>query len=164
MRLKRWALVAEIVGSVAVVVTLAILILEVRENTEESRATNRQSVIDDLREQLLVRAQSASLADALAAAEAGQQLTPAQSSQYIGYLMAVIKSVEEAYFQYAEGRLDRAYLDTRIAGLLNDNFLGNELGRAFFVDNADRGEITPEFAQVVYDRIAEMNAERASVQ
>ena len=71
MKLERCALVAEIVGSIAVVVTLAILILEVRENTDESRASNRQSVISDLREQLLVRAQSPSLAAALAAAEGG---------------------------------------------------------------------------------------------
>jgi len=159
MKLERWALVAEIVGSVAVVVTLAILILEVRENTEESRAANRASVINDLREQLLIRAQSPSLGAALAAAESGQELTPAQYSQYIGYLFAVIKSVEEAYFQYAEGRLDKEYLDTRIAGLLNRNFLGNELGRAFFEDNRERGEITAEFAQVVYARLGETKAE-----
>ena len=159
MKLERWALLAEIVGSVAVVVTLAILILEVRENTEESRAANRQRVINDLREQLLVRAQSPSLAAALAAAEAGHELTPAEYSQYIGYLFAVIKSVEEAYFQYADGRLDKAYLDTRIAGLVNSNFLGSEVGLAFFEENSERGEITTEFAEMVYARLAEINDE-----
>ena len=159
MKLKRCALVAEIVGSIAVVVTLTILILEVRENTEESRVANRQSVVDDLREHLLVRAQSPSLAAALSAVMSGQELTPTQQSQYVGYLFAVIKSVEEAYFQYSEGRLDQQYLDTRIAGLLNSNFLGSEFGRAFFEANRDRGEITAEFAEMVYARLEEMDEE-----
>ncbi len=159
MKLERWALIAEIVGSFAVVVTLVFLLVEVRENTEETRAANRHTVFTDLREQLLVRAQSPSLAAVIESASSGMELTPAQQSQYIGYLFAVIKSVEEAYFQYAEGRLDKEYLDTRIAGLGNRNFLGNELGRAFFEDNKERGEITAEFAQMSDAQFSQMNDE-----
>ena len=159
MKLERWALIAEIVGSFAVVVTLVFLLVEVRENTEETRAANRHTVFTDLREQLLVRAQSPSLAAVIESASSGMELTPAQQSQYIGYLFAVIKSVEEAYFQYAEGRLDKEYLDTRIAGLVNRNFLGNELGRAFFEDNKERGEITAEFAQMIDAQFAQMDDE-----
>ncbi len=159
MKLKRWALIAEIIGSFAVVVTLVFLLFEVRENTEETRAANRHTVFTDLREQLLVRAQSPSLAAVIEAASSGMELTPAQQSQYIGYLFAVIKSVEEAYFQYAEGRLDKEYLDTRIAGLVNRNFLGNEVGQAFFEDNKERGEITAEFAQMIDAQFVQMNDE-----
>lgn len=72
---------------------------------------------------------------------------------------AVLKSVEEAYFQYAEGRLDKEYLDTRMAGLVNRNFLGNEFGRAFFEDNKERGEITAEFAQMIDAQFAQMTDE-----
>ena len=39
-KLQKYALVTEIVGGLAVLLTLIILILEVRENTEESRRTN----------------------------------------------------------------------------------------------------------------------------
>ena len=159
MKLERWALIAEIVGGFAIGVTLVFLLFEVRENTEEPRAANRHTVFTDLREQLLVRAQSPSLAAVIESASSGMELTPAQQSQYIGYLFAVIKSVEEAYFQYAEGRLDKEYLDTRIAGLVNRNFLGNEVGRAFFEDNKERGEITAEFAQMIDAQFAQMNDE-----
>jgi hypothetical protein len=75
----------------------------------------------------------------LEAAASGMELTSAQQSQYIGYLFAMLKSVEVVYFQYAEGRLDKEYLDTRMAGLVNRNFLGNEFGRAFFEDNNREG-------------------------
>ena len=71
----------------------------------------------------------------------------------------MIKSVEEAYFQYIEGDLDKEYLDTRIAGLMNSNFLGNEFGRTFYADNKNRGEITAEFARAVDAKLAEMNIE-----
>lgn len=39
-KLQRYALVTEIVGGLAVLLSLIILIIEVRENTEESRRTN----------------------------------------------------------------------------------------------------------------------------
>ena len=46
MKLEKWALIAEIVSSVAVVVTLVLLLFEVRENTDIARAarTNETAV------------------------------------------------------------------------------------------------------------------------
>ena len=44
MNLQKAALVAEIVGSIAVVITLVVLIFEVRGNTDAILAGNRQSV------------------------------------------------------------------------------------------------------------------------
>ena len=140
-------------------VSLLFVAYEVNQNTEASLAANRHTVIAALREQLLVRAQSPSLSGAIAAATTGTDLTPGQRSQYFAYLFAVIKSVVEAYFQYIEGDLDKEYLDTRIAGLMNSNFLGNEFGRTFYADNKNRGEITAEFARAVDAKLAEMNIE-----
>jgi hypothetical protein len=71
----------------------------------------------------------------------------------------VIKSVEEAYFQYKEGWLEREYLDTRIAGLMNSAFLGNELGRAIYENNRTTGTITAEFTQTIDTKFAEMKGE-----
>ena len=157
MKIRDIGDLANLIAAAGVVISLLFVAYEVNQNTAASLAANRHTVIAALREQLLVRAQSPSLAAVLAAADSGEELTPAQRSQYVGYLFAVIKSVEEAYFQYIEGELDKQYLNTRIAGLMSSNFLGSELGRAFYEDNKKRGEITAEFARAVDAQFAEMN-------
>ena len=159
MKLREIGDLANFIAAVGVVISLLFVAYEVKQNTDASLAANRHTVIAALREQMLVRAQSPSLAAAIDAATLGTDLTPAQRSQYIAYLFAVIKSVEEAYFQYIEGGLDKEYLDTRIAGLMNPSFLGNEVGRAFFETNKIRGELTVEFAHAIDAKFAEMSSE-----
>ena len=56
MKLEKWALIAEIVGSFAIVVTLVILVVEIRTNTEAVRATTAQSLISSSRDFLLALA------------------------------------------------------------------------------------------------------------
>ena len=155
MKLKRWALIAEIVGGLAIVLSLIFVGVEVRQNTEESRAANQHMVIAALREQLLVRAQSPALGASIEAASAGGQITPEQESQYRGYFFAVIKSVEEAFSVYMSGGLEKEYLDTRIAGLMIPDFLGNEFGRGLYEGYKTSGQITAEFAQAVDARLAD---------
>ena len=48
MKLKKWALIAEVVGGVAIVVSLVVLIFEVRGNTEAVRAATFQNVSDSI--------------------------------------------------------------------------------------------------------------------
>lgn len=43
MKLEKWALIAEIIGAAAIVISLVYLIIEVRENTDAVNASNRQS-------------------------------------------------------------------------------------------------------------------------
>ena len=53
MKLDKWAVIAEIVGSFAVVVTLIVLIVQVRENTEVIQTTNRESATQRTEERTL---------------------------------------------------------------------------------------------------------------
>jgi len=50
MKLEKWALLAEIISGLAIVVTLIVLILEVRTNTELSRLSAYQTVTQDFDE------------------------------------------------------------------------------------------------------------------
>lgn len=45
MKLEKWALVSEILGSVAIVATLVILVVELRANTDELRSANTTTAI-----------------------------------------------------------------------------------------------------------------------
>jgi len=157
LKLRQLGDLANLVAGVGVITSLLFVAYEINQNTKASLVANRHDVIAALREHLLVRAQSPSLAAAIAAAASEAELTSAQQSQYFAYLLAVIKSVEEAYFQYEEGALDKEYLDTRMAGLMNSHFLGNELGHAFFEQNKKRGEITEAFARTVDAEFARMD-------
>jgi hypothetical protein len=159
LKLREIGDLANLIAAVGVIISLLFVAYEVNQNTDASLAANRHIVIASLREQLLVRAQSPSLAAAVAAASSGKKLTPVQQAQYAPYIIAVLKSVEEAHFQYKEGGLDKEYLDTRIAGLMGSTFLGNEFGRTIFGNNKTNGRITAEFAQAIDTKFAEMEGE-----
>ena len=149
MKIREIGDIANLIAAMGVIVSLLFVSYEVKQNTDATLVANRHNVIAALREHVLVRAQSPTLATAISSASSGVGLTPTQYSQYKAYLFAVIKSVEEAYFQYVDGELEKEYLDTRIAGLTNNDFLGNDIGLAFFEDNKKRGEITAEFARMI---------------
>ncbi len=50
MKLEKWALLAEVISGAAIVVTLVLLILEVRADTDLSRATANRAVTRDFDE------------------------------------------------------------------------------------------------------------------
>ena len=147
--------IANLIAAVGVIISLLFVGYEINQNTEESRAANRHDVVAALRELTLTRAQSPSLEAAVQAACSENQITPLQQAQYSIYLYSVMKSVEEAYFQYAEGRLDEVYMNTRIAGLMGPCFLTSEIGRRQFEVAKTDGEITAEFAEAIDRKLTE---------
>ncbi|MGI9258472.1 MAG: hypothetical protein ACR2QQ_06540 [Gammaproteobacteria bacterium] len=159
MSIKNVGDVANLIAALGVILSLLFVAYEVNENTNASLAANRQSVIADLREGLLVRAQSPSLAAALAAASSGMELTPTQRSQYTPYLYQVVKSAEGAFAQYVDGQLDREYLDTRLAGLMIPDFLGSAFGRSQFERWKADGQLTVAFGREVDAKLAERHSE-----
>ena len=155
MSIKNVSDVANLIAALGVIISLLFVAYEVNENTNATLAANRQTVIADLREGLLVRAQSPSLAAALEAAGSGTELTATQRSQYIAYLYQAVKSAEGAFAQYVDGQLDREYLDTRLAGLMIPAFLGNTFGRSQFERWRTDGQVTATFGREVDSAYAE---------
>ncbi len=153
--------IANLIAAVGVVLSLLFVAYEVRQNTGESRAANEHMVVASLREQLLIRAQSPSLGTAVEAARSGKQMTIEQESQYRGYLLAQIKSVEEAFYLYIDGGLDEEYMNTRMAGMTIPDFLGNEIGRNLYEGYRVSGQITEEFGRAVDAQLAERSGEES---
>jgi hypothetical protein len=148
MNLQKYALVAEIVGSIAVVVTLVVLIFEVRANTEAIRAGNRQSISERTGDFALAVAGNPELAGIQ-----GQVLgNPTETQQATSYMVTVLQLVQESYFLHRDGLLDDAIWRTRA------NFgLGNirsEFGRARYDRIKQSGVLTPEFTQWLDAEIA----------
>jgi hypothetical protein len=118
LKLSDWASIAEIASSVAVVVTLVVLILEVRGNTDAIQASNRQSIAARTEAMALANATSPDLAEILAS---GPQ-NVAQQIRLAGYFTAILRNAEEAYLQFREGRLPEDYFARRVEaaiGVLN---------------------------------------------
>ena len=141
MKLERLALIAEIFGGIAVVVTLVVLITQVHENTKALIAANRQSVASrtqDFIETIVTNPDIVALqADLMA-----QDPADHQAANYIG---AVLKLVEESYLQYRDGLLDEEYWQTRANFALAN--LRTERGRKLYGQMKTGGFLTPSFVE-----------------
>jgi hypothetical protein len=141
MNLQKCALVAEIVGSIAVVVTLVVLIFEVRGNTEAIRAGNRQSIAERTGNFALAVAGNPELA-----AIQGQALGNATEIQQANsYMVAALQLVQESYFLYQDGLLDEAIWRTRANFALGN--IRSEFGRARYERLKQTGVLAPEFTK-----------------
>jgi hypothetical protein len=143
VNLQKCAFVAEIVGSIAVVITLVVLIFEVRGNTDAILAGNRQSIAARTGDFALTVAGNPELA-AIQAQVLGAD-TSTEVQQASSYMVAVMQLVQESYFLYQDGLLDDAIWRTR--GNFAVNSVRSEFGRARYERLKQTGVLAPEFTQ-----------------
>jgi hypothetical protein len=105
---RLWALVAEIVGAVAVVVSLVFVGLQVAESNELARSAATKAQIEKIAEFSRVMLQTPGTADLLAKTGSGQPLTPAEQIQLRFILSYGERNQEELYYQFIEGKIDPA--------------------------------------------------------
>ena len=143
-RLSDWASVAEIVSALAIVVSLLYVAYQIKENTIEVRATNRQELIARAMTAVerLADPQLSGLATKVAQGEA---LTPVERTQYTYIARTVLYDVQEAYLLYREGRLDEAYWNTRQSLILS--YLQPTTAREIYRENASIGVLHADFVQ-----------------
>lgn len=107
MKLEKWALIAEIIGSVAIVGSLLFLMVEVRDNTAAIRAGSRESIAGRIEQRAMEAAVSRDLLDALTKAREGGQLDSVELAHVRFFYTSVLTSAEEAFLQYRDERLVR---------------------------------------------------------
>jgi hypothetical protein len=145
MKLKKFALISEITAGFAVVVTLIILIVELRENTATIQATNRQSISARIEERTIAIATSPQLSRLLEKAQKPGEIESGStewwqlSSLYVGLMTAT----EDAYLQNREGRLDQEFFEARARRSLR--LLDNPVGREFFRRARKEERYVPEY-------------------
>ena len=152
MKLERWALVAEIVGSATILISVIFVVIELRANTDEIRAANRQSTAARSQELALAAAGDELIGsiDWLEVDKMG--LTPGQIRRVRAYLGAATRNAEEAYLQAAEGRLDEDYARTRQGQLLL--FMSSELAMDYWRFMKQRNLLHPSFVEWMDQAIA----------
>lgn len=104
-RLSQWGSIAEIVSGIAVVVTLIILILGIRENTEMTRALVYERNIDSLNQNRSLVVQDADLARIWSVYARGERdsLDDVDVVRLDLYINMIFNDYEKAYFSYRYG-------------------------------------------------------------
>ena len=136
-KLSDLASLAEIVGSVAVIVTLIVLILEIRGNTEEIRSTALTNLSGRTQTLLMTTIANAALMEANAKEAQGEELSYSEESILDQALALRMKYAEESFMAYRDGRLEDEVWRTR-ANLLLDSLAG-EADRRRWASRQGRG-------------------------
>ena len=110
MKLSDYAQVAEIASGIGVVVTLIFLVVEIRNNTEATKAATYDSISADLAEFQLRLADndpSIEITTALASNNGSlDSLSSEQLERYTFIMSALFKHYERAFIQWQYGNLD----------------------------------------------------------
>ena len=154
LRLTDWASIAEVIGAVAVVISLIYVGIQVHENTEEVRASNRQQLVGRAHLTTGNVAGNPELSAVIAKVSNGDPLNTTEQTQYAYFIRAVLYDVQEAYLLYREERLDVHYWNTRSA--LFDVYVDRELARQVYIKDKDLGLLHEDFVRWA-DRALEKN-------
>jgi hypothetical protein len=103
MKLEKLSSLLEAVSLVAVVITLVILIVEIRQNTEALNAQSRQSVLVAAQTELL---QTVDHAEIIAGVSKPGPLTVEENIQLDAYFTASLRSREFSWLQFRSGSID----------------------------------------------------------
>lgn len=105
MKLEKWALGAEIVGATAIVITLIILIVEVRGNSDAIRAQTISAQVDrELERRRWIFLNEGGIADLVLKSRSGAPISEAERFRLARYYVSLLDSFE---WQYREVRADR---------------------------------------------------------
>ncbi|MDA1075944.1 MAG: hypothetical protein O3A63_14435 [Proteobacteria bacterium] len=144
LALSDWANVAEVVGGLAVVISLLYVGVQINENTEEVRATSRQQLVTRSADATGNAASNPELATALGKAEQGTSFAPEELWQYQYFVRGMFYDIQEAYLLYTEGHLDRDYWLTRKS--IFQAYVVNPLALEVYMRDRKLGILHKEFA------------------
>jgi hypothetical protein len=147
MKLEKLSSLIEALSSVAVVITLIVLIVEIRQNTEALNAQSRQSVLTSAQTQLLLIANQPNIVTSISKPGA---LTADENAALDAWLTASMRGREYAWLQYRNGLIDEDQWKTEkaVTGIVvsapRTRLWWTKLGRTYVSD---------EFARFVDDLV-----------
>ena len=149
MKLEKLSAAAELVSSVAIVVTLGYLAVQTRQNTAAIQATVRQAMLAD---DLEIIRQQLDYPGTTTARFGGPVLTDEELIRLNSTLLALVRVRENQWLQHQNGVIDeQTWLTYRTA--LTAVF-STEFTRSWFRNRAERGEFDQEFVEMVNELFA----------
>jgi len=113
--LSEWADVAQVVSAIAVVISLLYVGYQIRANTSQVRAANRQELVNRSHSASLSFAENPELSAVLTKVAAGESISSTEQRQFSYVVRAVLYDAQEAFLLNREGGLDAGYWATRSA-------------------------------------------------
>ena len=104
-RLNRWLTLG---GNAAVVIGLLLLVYELNQTRELTRAQMRSEISDGIYDLLAMTANNPQLADLMVRADAGEPLTAAEEFQFNSRTRAMFRYFENVHYQYRVGLYDES--------------------------------------------------------
>jgi hypothetical protein len=106
MKLEQWSFVSQIIGAVAVVLSLIFVGVSIQQNTRAIRLSTAQNFQADFRQHELASAQSSDLMDIMYRIDQSLEVTPVEAERARAFSSAILRAWANAYFQYENGVLD----------------------------------------------------------
>ncbi|MEJ2130828.1 MAG: hypothetical protein P8Y95_04210 [Gammaproteobacteria bacterium] len=125
--------IGEFVGAIAVVVTLAYLAVQIRQNTAAMRAQSTTTVAQLAQATFLATMASPDITELMAREEHGEALTESERRRLFALRMALFAAFENIYLHHREGFAPdevAASRDSRVVTILN-----TEAARQWWGDN-----------------------------
>lgn len=110
MTIQDWGAIGELIGGVAVIVTLIYLALQIRQNTRAIKLSTVHGIAESFRSQYALVGQSDSVAELYTTGLLRPEtLDQSQGVQFYALMHNMVRGYEDAYYQHAEGALDSKY-------------------------------------------------------
>ena len=110
--------IGELLGAVAVVVTLGYLAAQIRQNSQAVKNSAAQSLLAEANGSLRVAASNPGTARAVILGQTiFEELSPEEKAQFIVWIFSWMRTIELAYFQYEQGYIDEELWESQSAHL-----------------------------------------------
>lgn len=153
----KWSAIAEIISSIAIIVTLVYLAIQTEQNTAAVQAATRQAMLEQDRESLYKIIEYPFL-------DKRTDLTPEEATRISAYITAFLRMRENHWLQYQSGVLDEetwaSYRRALIPVVFSSEF-GRELWR---VQTEVRRGFSPGFVDSINRWLEETPIQDAPVQ
>jgi hypothetical protein len=106
MKLEQWSFVSQIVGAIAVVLSLIFVGVSIQQNTRAIRLSTAQNFQADFRQHELLTAQAGDLADIMYRTNQSVEVTPVEAERARAFSSAILRAWANAYYQNENGVLD----------------------------------------------------------
>ena len=109
MGLESTAAIAEILGAIAVVISLVYLSIQIRAQNKEARIASVHEILEAYRNQIMVLNNNEFAELYLKGISNFDSLNDAEALRFMSALQGLFRVWEEAYYQWINGRLDEHY-------------------------------------------------------
>jgi hypothetical protein len=156
MNLQKWSAIAEILSSVAVLVTLVFFVLEIRQTNDAVSANTYQGmagIISDFNQTFL---ESPELAEfVVRTASADYEPTASEAIRLRAMISSQYRIIDNIWFQYQVGTISKQKMESLIYPAVL-NFRGRSRMRVEWEKGADKLLLDPELVEYLNKKIYEV--------